>query len=141
MEFATLAKWHAVPTLVLCGVIWIVQVVHYPLYARVGTLEFPGYERDHCARIGFLVMPWMLVEAVLASWLAWSAPPAQQAYALAGLALLVVVWGSTFLVQVPCHRRLELGFDRATWLWLVRSNWVRPVAWSRRGGLATMLIA
>ena len=38
---------HLASTLFMVGVIWFVQVVHYPLFAKIGTMEFPGYEQTH----------------------------------------------------------------------------------------------
>ena len=57
---------HAIPTLLMTGVIWIIQVVHYPLYRRVGADAFADYEREHCARIAFVVLPLMVAELACA---------------------------------------------------------------------------
>jgi hypothetical protein len=37
---------NAAATFFMVGVIWFVQVVHYPLFARVGTLDFPPIPSD-----------------------------------------------------------------------------------------------
>jgi hypothetical protein len=55
--------------------------------------------------------------------------------AWSGLALLGVAWASTAWIQVPLHRLLGSGFDERVHRQLVRSNWLRTVAWSVRGGL------
>ena len=34
-------------TLFMVGLIWFVQIVHYPLYANVGREQFPEYEALH----------------------------------------------------------------------------------------------
>ena len=36
---------HVLATWFMTGVIWFVQVVHYPLMARVGAEGFAAYER------------------------------------------------------------------------------------------------
>jgi hypothetical protein len=41
---------HAAATLVMVGVIWFVQIAHYPLMARVSAGEFAAYEREHQTR-------------------------------------------------------------------------------------------
>ena len=51
-----------VSTLFMTGLIWCVQLVHYPLFARVGEGTFSAYEQDHQRRITWIVMPVMLVE-------------------------------------------------------------------------------
>jgi hypothetical protein len=49
--------------------------------------------------------------------------------------LVAVVWASTAVLQVPRHQTLAASFDAAAHADLVRTNWIRTVAWSARGGL------
>lgn len=51
-----------VTTLFMVGVIWFVQVVHYPLMAHVGRAEAVAYEKSHTRRTGWVVGPPMLIE-------------------------------------------------------------------------------
>lgn len=51
-----------------------------------------------------------------------------------------LIWLSTALLQVPLHRALLPGFDPAKIHRLVRSNWLRTVAWTLRSGIALWLI-
>ena len=41
---------HTLSTLSMLGLIWFVQIVHYPLMARVGRVRFHAYETDHQRR-------------------------------------------------------------------------------------------
>ncbi len=50
----------------MVGVIWFVQVVHYPLFSRVGDSGFAAYSGAHSRLTGFVVGPPMLVEAATA---------------------------------------------------------------------------
>ena len=52
----------AASTLAMVGLIWFVQIVHYPLFAQVGREGFSGYEQAHQNRTTFVVAPLMLVE-------------------------------------------------------------------------------
>ncbi len=128
---------NAAATLFMTGVIWFVQIVHYPLFARVGAGVFSDYERDHAQRTGWVVGVPMLVELAAA---VATAVVLGGALAWVGLALLVVVWLSTGLLQVPAHRRLQRGFDAATHRRLVATNWVRTVAWTTRAVSAALLL-
>lgn len=130
---------HAAATLGMAGLAWFVQVVHYPLFARVGEAGFAAYEAEHQRRTGFVVIPAMLTEAACAAALLWIAP--WDPRVVAGAALLAAVWASTFLVQVPLHARLERGFDAAAQRRLVATSWIRTLAWTARGGLALALLA
>lgn len=121
--------------LVLVGLIWTVQVVHYPLFARVGAAAWAGYHVEHSARITWLVGPMMLAEVGLALALVALAPPERRALAWACAALVGVVWAVTALVSVPLHGRLAAGPDAALLAALVRSNQARTAAWTLRGAL------
>ncbi len=133
---------HAAATLIMVGVIWFVQVVHYPLMAKVSASEFAAYEREHQNRTTFVVAPTMLIEAVAAAVLLVVAPPGMgRILPAAGIALLAVIWLSTFLVQVPLHTRLAGGFDAGMHRKLVRSNWLRTAAWTGRGILACVMLS
>jgi hypothetical protein len=129
-------------TLFMTGLIWFVQVVHYPLFAAVGRDAFAAYHAAHSRRTTAVVMPVMVAEALTALLLAWRPPPGVPAAAgLAGLALVAVVWASTGLAQVPCHTRLGAGFDAATIRVLVSGNRVRTAAWSARAALLLWMVS
>ena len=133
---------HVAATLFMVGVIWFVQVVHYPLFSRVGPEKFSLYSEAHSRLTTYVVGPPMLVEAATALLLVFRRPEGVPlAAALIGLALVPAVWFSTALLQVPRHTTLGSGFDRRIWSGLVLSNWVRTVAWSARGGLVLWMAA
>ena len=128
-------------TLVMVGVIWFVQIVHYPLMARVSASEFAAYEHEHQNRTTFVVAPTMLIEAVAAAVLLVVGPAGLgRILPAVGIALLAVIWLSTFLVQVPLHTRLAGGFDAGVHRKLVRSNWLRTLAWTGRGVLVLVML-
>ncbi|MGC8548373.1 MAG: hypothetical protein ACP5M4_01625 [Acidobacteriaceae bacterium] len=131
-------------TLVMAGVIWFVQVVHYPLFARVGSSEFAAYEAEHTTRTGWVVGPPMLVEIATAT-LALVPGLRPEFFppwaAVAGEALVGVIWISTAALQVPLHGRLVAGFDTRMAGRLVSSNWVRTVGWSLRAALLLWVVA
>lgn len=120
---------HAATTLFMVGVIWFVQIVHYPLFQRVGKDGFGAYERQNTRKTGYVLALPMLTELATAIALAWRLGGA---LAWSGLVLLMVILLCTWLWQVPAHHRLEDGFDAATHHRLVRTNWVRTIAWSAR---------
>ena len=123
----------------LVGLIWTIQVVHYPLFAAVGADRFVAYENAHARLITFVVGPVMLVEAATTVLLVVARPPSVPAWIVwAGLGLLAVIWLSTAFVQVPAHGRLAEGFDEVVHQRLVSSNWIRTIAWSARGGLLAL---
>lgn len=125
---------HLAATGVMIGIIWFVQVVHYPLMALAGRDGYPAYQAAHSRRTTIVVMPPMLLELGTGAWLALRPPPFfPPSAAWTGLALLAMIWLSTFFLQVPQHGRLEAGFDEAAHRRLVHGNWVRTVGWTLRG--------
>jgi len=125
-----------ISTLAMVGLIWFVQVVHYPLFGIVGVGSFHDYQQAHQQRTGLVVAPLMLTEAVTSLTLLWLRPAAiPMEAAIGGVLLVAMVWVSTFFWQVPFHKRLSKSFDAATHRQLVKSNWVRTAAWSIRGVL------
>lgn len=128
-------------TLVLVGLIWFVQVVHYPQFAHVGKDHFADYQAAHVRSTTWVVALPMLVEAVTSAVLAWSPPSQELAFACwIGLALVVAIWLSTILLQVPKHNALREGFDSVAHHGLVRSNWIRTICWSGRGALCLYIL-
>lgn len=128
---------HLAATLFMMGLIWFVQVVHYPLFSSTGQSEFAAYERRHTRLTTWVVIPPMFLEGVTGLLLCWLRPAGIPIGALwVGMALAGMLWLSTALIQVPCHALLCRGFDAAAHRRLVRSNWVRTIGWSLRGLLA-----
>jgi hypothetical protein len=120
-------------TLFMVGLIWFVQIVHYPLFAAVGKEEFKEFEQAHQRLTTWVVAPVMLLELATAVALVALIPPVQQALSWMGLFLLAVVWISTWLLQVPAHTALAAGFTLEAHRRLVITNWIRTIAWSGRG--------
>lgn len=132
---------HVAATWALLGVIWIVQLVQYPAFARVGPAEFRAYHEAHCNRIHWIVAPLMGVELLTGIALVVD-PPAGVSGAIlgAGLALIALNWALTGLVSVPLHGRLGAGLRSGAQERLVATNWLRTAAWSARAGLVTVAL-
>ncbi len=138
----TLLLANVASTLIMTGVIWMVQIVHYPLFNRVGTQAFPRYEADHSALITVIVGPLMIVEFFTALLLLMTPPKAVSPTLLwVGFGLVCVVWASTLFLQLPQHSRLSLGFDAEAYRALVGTNWIRTIAWTVRAGIMLWIIA
>ena len=124
---------HAAACLFMTGVIWFVQIVHYPLFFWVHDREFPTYSSAHRQRTAWVVAPVMFTELGSAVWLlvaGWSWPMSELKWIMVGL--LAVIWISTVRIQIPQHRELGRGFDGRLARLLVSFNWLRTVLWSAR---------
>ncbi len=115
----------------LCGLIWFVQIVHYPLFAEVGAADFPRYHERHSTLTTRVVALPMLLDLGLSGLLIWRHPPGFAApWTWLGFALTLITWACTFGLAVPLHRRLGAGHDGAVIARLVATNWPRTVAWT-----------
>jgi hypothetical protein len=127
---------NAAATLFMTGLIWFVQIVHYPLFNQVGSEGFTAYETRHSTLTTFVVIVPMVVELVTAFALLWQRPEGIALWQLwVGLLLVGVIWLSTALLQVPQHGVLSQGFDETAYGMLVSSNWLRTIAWTLRSVL------
>lgn len=111
--------------------IWQVQLITYPQFASIDSVSFPQFHEDYCRRITWIVGPLMLLElgstasGVLALWnTRW------KLWSILGLFLVLTMWGTTALVQVPQHEQLSFGFDPEVSKALVQGNWVRVMGWT-----------
>lgn len=130
MDLAMLAGLFS--SLMMTGIVWFVQIIHYPLMSLVGHAEFQRYEQQHTRLAGMLIAPIMLVELVTTI-LVFS--NAINAASIALIALLAIIWLSTFFIQVPLHRKLSVSYNNAHHAQLVRTNWVRTIAWTIKSSI------
>ena len=131
---------HTASTLYMLGLIYFVQLVHYPLFALVGPKYYLDYHQKHVFWTTWAVGPAMILEALTSGALLLlslnqeaigQAAISQDVMSLnqstlwMGLLLLLVIWLSTALLQVPCHNRLVNGFDPKMHHRLVKTNWIK----------------
>ncbi len=134
-----LLLWSALSFWVL-GQIWFVQIVVYPLFAKVGEADYVGYHRFYSRHIPLpVILPGFasfLLPMPLAVW--GPAVPAWMSTAniMTGLAGLIV----TVCLEIPRHARLEKGGKAdATIAELFRYNWPRTASISIQS-LVTLLM-
>lgn len=128
----------AFSALYMTGVIWFVQVVHYPLFAAVGPDAWTRYHAGHTRRTGWVVAPVMIAE--LGSALVLVAQDAT-ALTVTGAILAALTWAFTFGLAVPDHGRLQSAFDAGRARRLVTLGWLRCAAWTAHGAVALALVA
>lgn len=130
-----------ISTWFLVGLIWTIQIVHYPLFAAVGVDRFVAYEASHTRLITLVVGPVMLVEAATAGLFVAMRPASIPAWIpWTGLGLVILIWISTAILQVPDHAKLANGFDATAHAHLVGTNWLRTIAWTARGVILAVAI-
>ena len=129
-------------TFYLVGLIWVIQLLQYPLFAHVGTGTFLAYHAEHSRRIVLaLSVPTLTVFGCDAA-LFWLRPAAVPLWAVAlNFGLTLLFWVVTACVQVPLHGKLGGGFEATLARALVRSNWARTCIWTAQGFLLLWMAA
>ncbi|MGF1668926.1 MAG: hypothetical protein ACFCU6_00655 [Balneolaceae bacterium] len=124
---------------ILTGIIWVIQIVHYPSFHYTGEKNFSVYHQFHTQRISLLVVPLMLIELITSVVLTlFEKLPALLTYS--SLACVLLIWTVTFLLQVPVHNKLSAGYNKQQVNKLVAGNWFRTILWSLKAILGIMLL-
>ncbi|TWU26226.1 hypothetical protein Pla52o_00790 [Novipirellula galeiformis] len=112
----------------LCVLIWLVQVIIYPSFEFCDVKQFKYWHSRYTQRISWFVVPLMFCQLGVHGWLIVHN---LNALSLFAASLIATAWIATFVLSVPCHHRLQRsGYDVATIRRLVKTNWLRTVAWT-----------
>lgn len=131
-----------VATCVMVGVIWFVQLVHYPLLALIGPDRSIEVAIEHQRRTAWVVGPPMAVEGVTTLWLLVDAPNGVNAVLpWIAAALLGGVLLSTVALSVPLHSRMAESPEANVGRRLVATNWPRTIGWTTRAVLVAIMLS
>jgi hypothetical protein len=113
-------------SLLLCLLIWFVQIIHYPFFYFIDEKNFSRAMNIHQQKISYITMPLMIAELALSIYELYTGIK----YSLILLLLVVFIWGHTFLIMVPIHKKLILRKDEKLITKLINNNWARTILWS-----------
>lgn len=129
-----------ISTAIMIGLIWLVQLVHYPFFHRLREDDYHDHMNEHRLKISFIVIPVMLAELGSAIVLVTSDTRFQAEF-ITGIILLAGIWASTFFMQVPVHQKIAAGYDTLQVNKLVQTNWIRTILWSLRLALLLFILS
>ncbi len=119
----------------LVTLIWLVQLLIYPSFSYYDPQIFGTAMVSHQGRISWVVIPLMLTELALAVMEAWTL---RTSISFILLGIVLSIWLTTFLLQVPQHQKLLQGKDERKIQNLIRGNWIRTILWT--GKFLTLLL-
>jgi hypothetical protein len=123
------------------GVIWMIQIVHYPLMRAIPDQAFVSYEQQHTRLISFVVGPLMAVEGVCVLAVFFFRPMGIPLWSTwVGGVLEAIAIGVTAFVSAPAHGRLEAGPNTELLDRLITTNWFRTAAWTGRAAIALLML-
>ncbi len=124
------------------GLIWTIQLVHYPSMRFIPKERFVEYHNFHSIRISFLAIPLMVTELGTSLILFYqNYNNAIQTIFLINLVIVALIWLSTFLIQVPLHNALSKEKQSEKLSKLICTNWIRTILWTARSILMILFLA
>ena len=129
MEFELILKVNFISTSLMVGVIWVIQLLHYPSFHFINDKKYIEFQNFHMRRISFIVIPTMLTELASALLLAYFF---RSSLTIILLALLLGVWAITLIFFTNMHQKLTNGYNQTIVYRLVQINWSRTILWSLR---------
>lgn len=123
----------------LCGLIWTVQLVHYPAFHGFEKETYHEWMSLHKSRISFIVVPLMFTELITSILLSFREETSTILHQ-AGLGIVILIWLITFFVQVQLHEKLSAGYSEKLVQKLVSSNRWRTLLWSMKSVLGIYLL-
>lgn len=135
MTYIAVWKIQYFASFALVGLIWTIQIVHYPLMKYVTIENFKSFHEQHSQFISWIVIPLMLTEAFSLMYIAYYELASNKAALIYTLIFLTTInWFSTFLIQVPIHTKLShQGYSLQLIEKLILTNWIRTISWSFKG--------
>jgi hypothetical protein len=94
--------------------------------------KFTAYHNFHSQRISILAIPIMLIELVTSLELFYQNGSSYNHIFTINLILVISIWISTFLIQVPMHNTLSCAKNAKVLNHLILSNWIRTILWTAR---------
>jgi len=115
------------------GLIWTIQLVHYPSMRFVSRDKFELFHSFHQLRISIIAMPLMAIELITSIILFMQNIENESSLIFKiNLIIVTLIWFSTFFIQVPLHQKLSKGKKNSLIDKLVLTNWFRTVLWTLR---------
>ena len=112
----------------LLVLIWIIQRIIYPSFLHYNKQNLIAWHKQYTARFATIVIPLMFGQLGVSLYLVNTNP---NIYTLVSLALIILVWGITFLQFFPIHSSISKGVLSDELLkTLVARNWLRTFLWT-----------
>jgi hypothetical protein len=114
----------------MVGLIWVIQLVHYPSFHYVDTSRFKKFESFHATRISCIVLPVMGLELLTSLALPFFYSSKFKYLLYANLLIVVILWLFTLLVSARIHKKLSSGYNKQYVNRLISTNWFRTSLWT-----------
>ena len=121
---------HLTSTSIMVGVIWVIQLVHYPSFKYVKESDFIIFQKYHMNNISYIVFPVMLIELITSLLIFFSGE--KSFFFMLSLFCLFLIWVITVGLFTKFHNILKEGKDLKMIKKMIRANWIRTLLWTLR---------
>ena len=122
---------HLIFTSIMTGVIWVIQIVHYPSFHFIEKELYTAFQKFHMNKISIIVIPIMLAELITGMMLfldkSYKSP-----FLIISSVILVLIWLITGVFFSKAHNELMTGYQELVVNQLVVMNWIRTLLWTLR---------
>jgi hypothetical protein len=134
MFWAALIFW-------VLGQIWLVQIVIYPLFAKVGAVDYVHYHRFYSRHIPLPVIIPGFASFLLPIALALYGSTVPLWMSIVNIAAGIIGLLVTVMLEIPRHAQLEKnGKNDATIAELIRYNWPRTLSISAQSVISFLML-
>ena len=130
---------HLIFTSIMTGVIWVIQIVHYPSFHFIEKELYTAFQKFHMNKISIIVIPIMLAELITGMML-FLDKSSKSPFLIISFIILVLIWLITGVFFSKAHNELIAGYQELVVNQLVAMNWIRTLLWTLRLLLLTCFI-
>ena len=130
MKFDDLIIAHFTSTSIMVGVIWVIQLVHYPSFKYVKDSDYIIFQKKHMSNISYIVFPVMITELITSLLIFFSGE--KSFFFMLSLICLSMIWVITGVLFTKFHSILQTGKDLKMIEKMIKANWIRTLLWTLR---------
>ena len=130
---------HLIFTSIMTGVIWVIQIVHYPSFHFIEKELYTAFQKFHMNKISIIVIPIMLAELITGMML-FLDRSSKSPFLIISFVILVLIWLITGVFFSKAHNELMTGYQELVVNQLVVMNWIRTLLWTLRLLLLTFFV-
>ncbi len=119
---------HLIFSAIMVGVIWVIQLVHYPAFHFIDKDMYASFQKFHMNSISLIVVPVMILE--LATGVLLLAGNSKNILIIISFSLLILIWAITGIFFSGAHGKLITGYNVLVVDKLVSMNWIRTILWT-----------
>lgn len=139
-EFIWVLIVNIAASLLLTGMVWLIQLAGYPALTKLHRAEFSRHHRNLTVRSATIAAPVMIAELVTTIWLILNAETLFFYHLAAGI-VVIILWLLTLGIHIPAHIRLQQGYDESHINRLSDANWLRIILWSAKSLISLLVLS